>query len=119
MFKTTKGNTKKRSEICSNLIIKTPERSQWRRSGLFIVNFVEDISLLKILHVSIVDFELVNIYDNYDMIGIRGPSSAAAASKMKRFVIIVNGFQLLNINTKRSILDIATVLDLPLGMIVM
>ena len=33
---------------------------------------------------------------------------------MKHFVIIVNGFQLLTIITKRSILDVAAVLDPPL-----
>ena len=53
-----------------------------------------------------------------------GGSSAAAASKMERFVIIVNGFQPLTIitkcskpltiTTKRSILDVAAVLDPPL-----
>ena len=26
-------------EICPKLIIKTPERRQWRRLGVFIVNF--------------------------------------------------------------------------------
>ena len=35
----------KRCEICSKLTIKTPERRQWRRSGVFIVNF-EHISHL-------------------------------------------------------------------------
>ena len=44
----------------------------------------------------------------------RGGSRAAAASKMERFVIIVNGFQPLTIITKRSILDVAAVLDPPL-----
>ena len=44
----------------------------------------------------------------------RGGSRAAATSKMERFVIIVNGFQPLTIITKRSILDIAAALDLPL-----
>ena len=48
-------------------------------------------------------------------IGSRGGSMAAAISKMERFVIIVNGFQLLTIITKRSILDVAAVLDPPLG----
>ena len=38
-------------------------------------------------------------------------------SKMGRFVIIVNGFQLLTIITKCSILDVATVLDPPLNVI--
>ena len=26
-------------EICSELTLKTPERRQWRRSGVFIANF--------------------------------------------------------------------------------
>ena len=36
---------------------------------------------------------------------LRGGSRTAATSKMKRFVIIVNGFQSLSIITKRYILD--------------
>ena len=44
----------------------------------------------------------------------RGGSRIAATSKMERFVTIVNGFQPLTIITKRSILDVAAVLDLPL-----
>ena len=42
---------------------------------------------------------------------IRGGSRAAATSKMKRFVIIVNGFQPLTIITKHSTLDVAAALD--------
>ena len=42
-----------------------------------------------------------------------GGSRAAATSKMERFLIMVNGFQPLTIITKRSILDIAAVLDPP------
>ena len=45
---------------------------------------------------------------------IRGGSKTAATSKMECFVIIVNGFQPLTIITKRSILDVAAVLDPPL-----
>ena len=44
----------------------------------------------------------------------RGGSRTAATSKMERFVIIVNGFQPLTIITKRSIFDVAAVLDPPL-----
>ena len=44
----------------------------------------------------------------------RGGSRAAATSKMERFVIIVNSFQPLTIITKRSILDVAAVLNPPL-----
>ena len=45
----------------------------------------------------------------------RAGSRAAAASKMERFMIIVNGLQLLTIITKRSILDVAAALDPPLS----
>ena len=44
----------------------------------------------------------------------RGGSRTAATSKMERFVIIVNGWKPLTIITKRSILDVAAVLDPPL-----
>ena len=47
---------------------------------------------------------------------IRGGSTTAATSKMERFVIIVNGFKPLTIIRKRSILDVAAVLDPPLEM---
>ena len=43
-----------------------------------------------------------------------GGSRTAATSKMERFVIIVNGWKPLTIITKRSILDVAAVLDPPL-----
>ena len=48
---------------------------------------------------------------------VKGGSRAAATSKMERFVIKVNGFQPLAIITKRSILDVAAVLDPPLRVI--
>ena len=48
---------------------------------------------------------------------MRGGSRAAATSKVERFVIIVNGLQPLTIIPKRSILDVAAVLHLPLGQI--
>ena len=36
LFKVNNRNTRKRCETCSKLTIKTPERRQWRRSGVFI-----------------------------------------------------------------------------------
>ena len=45
LFKVNKRNTRTGCEICSKLIIKAPERRQWRRSGVFIINF-EHISHL-------------------------------------------------------------------------
>ena len=47
--------------------------------------------------------------------GIRDRSRTAATSKMERFVIIVNSWKPLTIITKHSILDVAAVLDPPLG----
>ena len=44
----------------------------------------------------------------------KGGSKTAAASKMEHFVIIVNGWKLLTVITKNSILDVAAVLDPPL-----
>ena len=45
LFKVNNKNTRTRCEICSKLTMKTPERRQWRCSGVFIVNF-EHISHL-------------------------------------------------------------------------
>ena len=45
LLKVNDRNTKTRYEICSKVRIKTPERCQWRRSGIFILNF-EGISYL-------------------------------------------------------------------------
>ena len=39
MFKANNKNTRTRFEICSKLTIKTSERRDWRRSGVFILNF--------------------------------------------------------------------------------
>ena len=48
MFKVNSGNTRTRSKRCSKLSIKTPERHDWRRSGVFIVNFehISDLVLV-------------------------------------------------------------------------
>ena len=48
LFKVNNRNTRKRWEICSSLPIKALERSQWRRSGVFFVNF-ENISHLYVV----------------------------------------------------------------------
>ena len=39
MLRVNNRNTKTSCETCSKLTIKTPEWSQWRRWGVFIVNF--------------------------------------------------------------------------------
>ena len=48
LLKVDKRNSRTRCEICLKLTIKTPERRQWPRSGVFIVNF-EYISHLVLL----------------------------------------------------------------------
>ena len=48
LLKVSNGNTRARCDICSKLTIKTLERLQWRRSGVFIVNF-EHISHLVLI----------------------------------------------------------------------
>ena len=45
LLKVNNRNIRTRCEICSKLAIKTPERRQWRRSGVFIAN-PKDISHL-------------------------------------------------------------------------
>ena len=57
MFKVNNKNPRTRCKICSKLIIKTPERCHWHRSGVVIVIF-EPISPCS--NVSIVNFEQVN-----------------------------------------------------------
>ena len=71
-------------------------------------------SFLKKLSCHFQMFKLINLttkifFSKYIM--NRGGSRTAATSKMERFVIIVNGWKPLTIITKRSILDVAAVLD--------
>ena len=54
MFKVDNRSTGTRCEICSKLTINIPKQRQWRRSGVFIVNF-ERISHLS--GASVVNFE--------------------------------------------------------------
>ena len=50
----------------------------------------------------------------YSEITVRGTYRTDATSKMERFVIIVNGWKLLTIITKGSILDVVADLNPPL-----
>ena len=63
LFKVKNRNSRTRCEIYSKLTIKTPERRQWRRFGVFIVNFKHITHLVLVTTVStvsIVNFEQVN-----------------------------------------------------------
>ena len=57
-------NTRTRCEIYSKLKIKTPERRQWRRSGVFIINF-EHISRLILVFLLLTSVE--HIIDDREM----------------------------------------------------
>ena len=39
LLKVNNRNTRTRCDVCSKLTLKIPERRQWRRSGIFSVNF--------------------------------------------------------------------------------
>ena len=58
-------NTRTRCEIYSKLTIKTPEQRQWRRSGVFIVNF--DHFFTPCSCAFIVNFEHAIAYTNSDV----------------------------------------------------
>ena len=59
MFKVNNGNTITMCKACSKLTVKSPERRNGGRSGIFIVN-VEQISRI-VLAFPIVDFKKVNV----------------------------------------------------------
>ena len=58
--------------------------------------------------------EKLQYYINRETAEVRGGSRTAATSQVEHFVIIVNAWKLLTIITKRSILDVTSVLDLRL-----
>ena len=49
LLKVNSRNTRTWCEICSKLTIKTPERRQWRRSGVFIIINFEHIPHLVVV----------------------------------------------------------------------
>ena len=64
LLKINNRNTRIRCEICSKLTIKIPERRQWRRSGVFIINFKTYFTPCS--SVSIVNFEhVIAGWDDY------------------------------------------------------
>ena len=46
LLKVKNRNTGRRCEVCSKLTIKISELRQWRRSGIFIVNFKHTLHLV-------------------------------------------------------------------------
>ena len=49
LLKINSENTKTSCEICSKLLIKTPEQRQWRHSDVFIINFEHILHLFLVL----------------------------------------------------------------------
>ena len=73
MFKVNNGNIRTRCGICSKLTIKTRERRNWRRSGVFIINFGTYFTPCS--SVFIVNFEQVNTgWVVFSALGIFGSS---------------------------------------------
>ena len=52
LFKVNNINSRKGCEVCSKLAIKTPERRQWRRSGIFIFEQISHLLLFLLLTLS-------------------------------------------------------------------
>ena len=105
-------------QICSKIMIKTPEQCHWRRNVVFIINF-EHISHLVLVFLLLTFEQAISGWvtdgKNFRYLGvIRGGSRTAAISKMELFVIIVNDWKPLTIITKSSIFDVAAILDPPL-----
>ena len=66
LLKLKNRNTRTRCEICSKLTIKTPERRQWRRPGVFIVNFEHISHLALVLLLLTLNMQLpagLNLYE--------------------------------------------------------
>ena len=85
LLKVNNKNTRKRPGICSKLAIKTPERWQQRRSGVFIVNF-EQISHV-FFNVPMVDVEQVFVcWDIFDTLSLHRSGYASFTAILKNFV---------------------------------
>ena len=65
LLKINNRNTRKRCEICSKLIMKTPERRHWRHSGVFIVNF-EHVSRLTLVFFCVFVFVFLFFLVNFE-----------------------------------------------------
>ena len=46
LFKVNNRHTRIMCEMCPDLTVKTPERRQWRRSDVFIVNFEQILHII-------------------------------------------------------------------------
>ena len=98
MFKVNNRNTRKRCDICSKLIIKTPQRRQWHGSGVFIVNS-EHISNVDLLtYISIVDFDQVNV--SWEKLEISLPHCQDKHIVINGLVVVLNLLEYLKYNNE-------------------
>ena len=91
--------------IYYKLTIKTPEQSQWCRSGVFIVNF-EYMSQLLLVFLTSLDISLVSLLstlNSYLRTATKKHSELCQTSEMELFTKIANGLSIIAIS---SILDV-------------
>ena len=103
--KSTKETAEKRCVIYYKLTIKTPEQSQWRRSGVFIVNF-DYMSQLFLVFLKSLDISLVSLLstlNSYLRTATKKHSESCQTSEMELFTKIANGLSIIAIS---SILDV-------------
>ena len=106
LFKVNNRSTRKRREICSKLL-KTPEWRQWCRSGVFIVDF-QQMNVSWVLHNKSSYFQLWELLQKtgkYWKNIAEVWSEPCYSSKMELLVETENGFKLLTIFGKCSVLD--------------
>ena len=68
LLKVKNGNLRTSCRICSKSTIKIPERRQWRRSGIFIVNFEHIIASWDVAFVSI-DLHIIHFEPSCGLFG--------------------------------------------------
>ena len=113
LLKVNNRNTQTRSEICSKLKIKTPERRHWDHFDVFLVNF-EHIS-----HFVLVDFQQLNVgWFISALQRQRSYSEPCQRSKTERFVKIITGLYPWTIFQKNPSQMFDRVLNTPLWLFV-
>ena len=76
LLKVNNRNTRTRCQIHSKLTIKTPERCQWRRSGVFIVNFkhISHLVLLFLVY-SLIDVDTQKRGNHLPLVLVKLPTA--------------------------------------------
>ena len=135
MLKVDNRNTRKKCEMCLNLVIKAPERRHWRCSSVFNVNFEH---ILTFFSVSFVEFEKVNLtwqlfcrrpsancfwkfewisWDDWSICRLVPEAYSQPCQTSKMGLVCENSLRLLAVTIleKRFILGVDRILNMPLG----